>query len=161
MHGNRVISEYAPDGRTSETIFATSGLSVGIQQGVTIALLARIDGRGPCVVRYRDDLDQARAEERRRALVESLNDPDAEERYVTASPSPANRYSFRPQAVTADYASWPRLVELADVALQRPEREAQGRLDLDRSCAARGADASLSRPGPVVRDGPGDREAVQ
>jgi hypothetical protein len=115
MHGNRVISEYAPDGRTSETIFATSGFSVGIQQGVTIALLARIDGHDPCVVRYRDDLDQARAEERRRALVESLDDPGAEEHYKTASPSPANRFSFRPQAVTAAYASWPRLVDLAEV----------------------------------------------
>ena len=28
MHGNRKISEYAPDGRTSETIFATPGFSV-------------------------------------------------------------------------------------------------------------------------------------
>jgi predicted helicase len=32
MHGNRVISEYAPDGRTSETIFATSGLSVAFNK---------------------------------------------------------------------------------------------------------------------------------
>jgi hypothetical protein len=115
MHGNRVISEYAPDGRTSETVFATSGLSVGIQQGVTIALLARIDGRSPCVVSYRNDLDQARAEERRRALVESLYDPSAEEHYVTASPSAANRYSLRPQDVSADYAAWPRLVDVAEV----------------------------------------------
>jgi predicted helicase len=38
MHGNRKISEYAPDGRTSETIFATPGFSVGIQQGVVISL---------------------------------------------------------------------------------------------------------------------------
>ena len=38
LHGNRKISEYAPDGRTSETIFAISGFSVGIQQGVATSL---------------------------------------------------------------------------------------------------------------------------
>jgi hypothetical protein len=68
------------------------------------------------VVRYRNDLDQARAEERRRALVESLDDPGAEEHYAIASPSPANRYSFRPQAITSDYASWPRLIDLCGIA---------------------------------------------
>jgi predicted helicase len=36
MHGNRKTSEYAPDGKVSETIFAIPGFSVGIQQGVAI-----------------------------------------------------------------------------------------------------------------------------
>src|SRR5439155_7066024 len=31
MHGNRKISEYASDGRTSETVFALSGFSPGIR----------------------------------------------------------------------------------------------------------------------------------
>ena len=38
LHGNRKISEYAPDGRTSETVFAIHGFSVGIQQGVATSL---------------------------------------------------------------------------------------------------------------------------
>jgi REP element-mobilizing transposase RayT len=42
MHGNRKISEYAPDGRTSETVFATSGFSAGIQQGVVISLWVKL-----------------------------------------------------------------------------------------------------------------------
>ena len=33
MHGDRNRSEYAPDGRTSETIFAIRGFSSGIRQG--------------------------------------------------------------------------------------------------------------------------------
>src|SRR5205085_11359943 len=37
MHGNRQLSEYAPDGRTSETIFAIKGYSPGIKQGVVIS----------------------------------------------------------------------------------------------------------------------------
>ena len=41
LHGNRKITEYAPDGQTSETIFALQGFSVGIQQGVATSLLVR------------------------------------------------------------------------------------------------------------------------
>ena len=37
MHGDRNKSEYAPDGRTSETIFAVRGFSPGIRQGVVVA----------------------------------------------------------------------------------------------------------------------------
>lgn len=44
LHGNRKISEYAPDGRTSETIFAIRGFSVGIQQGVATSLLGEDRG---------------------------------------------------------------------------------------------------------------------
>jgi hypothetical protein len=61
MHGNRKISEYAPDGRTSETVFAIPGFSAGIQQGVVISLWVR--GRKhkaasakDAQIRYRDDL---------------------------------------------------------------------------------------------------------
>ena len=41
MHGNRKITERAPDGHTSETVFAIQGFSAGIQQGVTISLMAK------------------------------------------------------------------------------------------------------------------------
>ncbi|MGH7784058.1 MAG: N-6 DNA methylase, partial [Candidatus Binatia bacterium] len=37
MHGDRNKSEYAPDGRTSETVFAMRGFSAGIRQGVVTA----------------------------------------------------------------------------------------------------------------------------
>ena len=33
LHGDRIISEYAPDGRTSETVFALQGQSPGIRSG--------------------------------------------------------------------------------------------------------------------------------
>jgi predicted helicase len=41
MHGDRSRSEYAPDGRTSETIFAIRGFSPGIRQGVVIGLAVK------------------------------------------------------------------------------------------------------------------------
>src|SRR5207253_2121335 len=72
MHGNRKISEYAPDGRTSETIFAIPGFSVGIQQGVATSLWAKT-GKLPKsqpIVRFRDDLEAAKAEERRQQLLD-------------------------------------------------------------------------------------------
>jgi len=42
LHGNRKISEYAPDGRTSETVFAVAGFSPGIQQGVPLIRRERL-----------------------------------------------------------------------------------------------------------------------
>ena len=41
MHGDRTITEYGPDGRSSETVFAIDGFSPGIRQGVATALLVR------------------------------------------------------------------------------------------------------------------------
>ena len=41
LHGDRIISEYAPDGRTSETVFALQGQSPGIKVGTGIALLSK------------------------------------------------------------------------------------------------------------------------
>ncbi|MFN7000821.1 MAG: N-6 DNA methylase, partial [Elioraea tepidiphila] len=41
MHGDRKISEYGPDGRTSETVFAIKGFSPGIRQGTAVSLWVR------------------------------------------------------------------------------------------------------------------------
>jgi predicted helicase len=38
LHGDRIISECAPDGRSSETIFALQGMSPGIKVGTAISL---------------------------------------------------------------------------------------------------------------------------
>ena len=78
LHGDRIISEYAPDGRTSETVFAIRGQSPGIKVGTSIALLSRsgtvagasTGGR----ILYRD-FHHAKADERRRALLDSLDAP--------------------------------------------------------------------------------------
>lgn len=117
MHGNRKISEYAPDGRTSETVFAQRGFSVGIQQGVAISLWTKSGKpRTTASVSYREDLDAAKADERRNALLASLDDPQFDSHYQTAEASAQNRYSFRPGNVTAAYGAWPKLTELCEVA---------------------------------------------
>ena len=113
MHGNRKISEYAPDGRTSETIFATPGFSVGIQQGVAISLWVKHAKRKTePIVRFRNDIDAARATERRAHLTASLASNNFDAQYETVAPMVENRWSFRPSKVSSSYAAWPQLDDL-------------------------------------------------
>ena len=136
MHGNRKISEYAPDGRTSETIFAIPGFSVGIQQGVAISLWVK-SGAETCIqqVLFRDDLNAAKAKERRAQLLDSLEEENIDARYEYSQPNNGNRYSFRPEAVAGDYKSWPKLIELCAVSpmngLMEKRREAL--IDIERT----------------------------
>ena len=109
MHGNRQISEYAPDGRVSETVFAMRGQSVGIRQGVVVSLALKNGDPGPAIVRYRDDIDAAKAQERRIQLLRSLDSPDFDAQYQIADPQHHNTFSFRPMEVGADYLQWPRV----------------------------------------------------
>ena len=113
MHGNRKISEYAPDGRTSQTVFAIPGSSVGIQQGVAISLWVKTGReRQDPRVHFRDDLDAAKATERRAQLLASLQAADFDSQYEVARPVPSNRFSFRPSQVAAHYLAWPKLTDL-------------------------------------------------
>jgi hypothetical protein len=117
MHGNRRISEYAPDGGTSETIFAIPGFSAGIQQGVAISLWVKRGGQsGAKRVLFRDDLEAAKAVERRGQLVASLAAPAFDAHYKTALPDESNRFSFRPEQVSSEYASWADIPSLAGPA---------------------------------------------
>ena len=72
LHGDRIISEYAPDGRTSETVFALQGQSPGIKVGTAITLLSK-SGNGDAAthkrIQYRD-FHQARADERSSGVAE-------------------------------------------------------------------------------------------
>jgi len=113
MHGNRKISEYAPDGKTSETIFALPGFSAGIQQGVAISLCVKHGlSEGTPRVYFRDDLTAAKAGEHRADLLASLDDPAFASHYLPAYPKKSNRFSFRPSDVAAHYEAWPKLIEL-------------------------------------------------
>ncbi|HUW26276.1 MAG TPA: type ISP restriction/modification enzyme [Gallionella sp.] len=135
MHGNRKISEYAPDGRTSETVFAQRGFSSGIQQGVVISLWTK-NGKSKTTasINYRDDLDDAKAEERRAALLASIDDAQFDSHYQVAQPSVQNRYSFRPSNVGADYDTWPKLAELCELRSDGLfEKRGGALIDIDRA----------------------------
>jgi predicted helicase len=113
MHGNRKISEYAPDGRTSETIFSIPGFSAGIQQGVVISLWLKNSSQQGTKVLFRDDIDAAKAVERRSQLLDSLNNQDFDAFYQVSNPEQSNRYSFRPSDVSSHYLAWPKLTDLS------------------------------------------------
>jgi hypothetical protein len=112
MHGNRKISEYAPDGRTSETVFALAGFSPGIQQGVAISLWAKTGKKQKKTVLFRDDLNAAKAADRRAHLLASLKAKKFDAKYEKADPSVENRFSFRPSDVATHYLAWPKLTDL-------------------------------------------------
>ena len=115
LHGDRIISEYAPDGRTSETVFALRGQSPGIKVGTSIALFSRSGdaagtSTGGCV-QYRD-FHQAKADERRQALLESLDIADIDAGYSTLEPNLQLGLPFKPTKVSEGWFDWPALPEL-------------------------------------------------
>ncbi|MDQ2693853.1 MAG: DNA methyltransferase, partial [Pseudomonadota bacterium] len=117
LHGDRIISEYAPDGQTSETIFAMAGSSPGIKIGTAIALLARREDRqtGSCQIRYRD-MEQAKAAARRAALLASLGDSNLNDAYSSLVPTLRLGLPFKPRTVGQSYLEWPRLPDLFPVS---------------------------------------------
>lgn len=116
MHGDRTITEYGPDGRSSETVFAVEGFSVGIRQGVATAMFVRTGRNAEPVYRVRDDLNASRAAQRRADLVATLDDPSLDDRYETVTPTRANRYLLRSYGVVAaGYEAWPAAADLARV----------------------------------------------
>ncbi|MDG4551459.1 MAG: N-6 DNA methylase [Candidatus Contendobacter sp.] len=138
LHGNRKVNEYAPDGRTSDSIFMISGFSEGIRQSVVTSLWVKT-GRSKsanrsAVVRFRDDIDAARATERRAQLLSSLDAPDFDGQYQLAQPNRENRFSFRPMTISAVYQGWPSVL---DLCAEPPtnglmEKRGGGLIDIDR-----------------------------
>jgi predicted helicase len=119
LHGDRIISEYAPDGRTSETVFAMEGTSPGIKIGTAVSLLvAKKDATASptSMILYRD-MHEAHAAERRAALLASLSQPDVDECYIQLQPVLGLGFPFKPRLVGLFYLSWPRLPDLFPVSL--------------------------------------------
>ncbi len=113
MHGDRNKTEYAPDGRSSDTIFSMRGVSPGIRQGIVIALALKTSAsKESAVVRYRNDIDAAKADERRAQLLGSLNDPDFDSQYEIVTPQIWNKFSFCPMNTGEHYLQWNSLKDL-------------------------------------------------
>ena len=119
LHGDRIISEYAPDGHTSETVFAMQGQSPGIRIGTAITTLSKskyeAKKSGQSIVHYRD-FDSARAEARRQALLDSLESTEINCGYTAIEPRPDIGLPFKPTAVSSTWSEWPSLPELFPVS---------------------------------------------
>ena len=115
LHGDRIISEYAPDGRTSETVMAIQGQSPGIKVGTAITLLTRTGGltaaTGNHRILYRD-FDQAKAGERRQSLIDSLDAPNIDAGYTAIEPEVELGLPFKRITVSSGWATWPALPDL-------------------------------------------------
>jgi len=141
LHGNRKISEYAPDGQVSETVFAIRGFGVGIQQGVATSLWVKTGQprKGKAIVLFRDDINAPRAHDRRAQLLRSLGRKRFDAAYTRAKPTRANRFSFRPEKVSREYAAWASIADLCVAHYNGPvERRASSlivhRAEKDRLC---------------------------
>lgn len=116
LHGDRIISEYAPDGRTSETVFAMGGDAPGIKIGTAIVLLSKKKSRKGDVesgakLLYRD-MDEAKAADRKQSLLGSLIQPKFDNGFRTLDPIVQLGYPFKPARVDARYLTWPSLPDL-------------------------------------------------
>ena len=112
LHGDRIISEYAPDGRTSETVMAIQRQSPGIKVGTAITLLSKSGASSEDKrVRYRD-FHQARADERRRALLDSIDATQINSGYSQIEPDIRLGLPFKPIVVGKDWFAWPSLPDL-------------------------------------------------
>ena len=133
LHGDRIISEYGPDGRTSETVFAMHGRSPGIKIGTSIALLQAAPSSIPCRLHYRD-VDDSRAEERRRRLIASVSSGvDEPLLYSDLDPALEIGLPFKPRAVLRDYLTWPALPDLLPVSFPGVKTSRDAALvDIDR-----------------------------
>ena len=139
LHGDRNKTEYAPDGTTSETVFAMRGFSPGIRQGIVVGLAVKTDNASEHkVVRYRHDIDAGRADARRQQLLDSLTVVPFDDQYEIANPQPWNRLSFRPRDVGSTYLAWPKLPDLAVLEPVNGLMEKRGGalIDIDRSALA-------------------------
>ena len=113
LHGDRIISEYAPDGHTSETVFALQGQSPGIKVGTSIVLLSKASATESVGKRvlYRD-FHQPRAGARRQALLDSLEAPDIDAGYSPLECNLSLGLPFKPMAVSDGWQEWPALPDL-------------------------------------------------
>lgn len=131
---SRETGKRAPDGTPDPSIFSTPRDPVGIQKGTAIGLFARTGEEKPTSlppVFYRNLWGTQKREE----LLESLEVPDFNSLYETAGPAKENRFSFKPLRVSAEYLSWPRVVDLCAEAPSNGLMEKRGGalIDIDRA----------------------------
>jgi hypothetical protein len=135
MNGDsRATGKRTPDGSPDPSVFSTEYHNVGIKVGTAIATLVRTSPRRQApTVCYRDFWGVSKRQDLLECITGGVN-PD----YLTALPSIANKFSFRPSGDTSTYDTWPKVTELAQEApLNGPvERRAMALIDLDHNALA-------------------------
>ena len=93
------------------------------------------------------DINAAKAEERRQQLLGTLRKRRFDAAYEMAEPRPENRHSFRPETVSSEYASWPRVVDFCALPPTNGlmEKRRGALIDVDREALAERMKAYFNR----------------
>jgi hypothetical protein len=132
MNGDsRETGKLTPEGKPDPSIFSTVYNREGIRVGTAIGIMARAETRAQqAQVLFREFWGVSK----RADLVESLKASDFDGQYEPASPEKANRYSFRPSKVSAEYSKWPKIIDLCAMPPGNGLMEKRGGalIDIDR-----------------------------
>ena len=108
---SRETGKRTPEGEPDPSVFSTPFNREGIRLGTAIGMFVR---RGPSEgqgeVRYR----QFWGNRKREDLVATLADDAFAAGYEVTTPSPRNRYNFRPLGPASAYDDWPDLIALTE-----------------------------------------------
>ncbi|MBN2129161.1 MAG: hypothetical protein JW741_06675 [Sedimentisphaerales bacterium] len=113
MNGDsRETGKLTPDGKPDPSVFSTDFNREGIRKGTAVSVIVRKPNRdGKPTVLFRHFWGVSK----RQDLLASLTAQKFNTAYKVAKPSPDNRFSFRPDNVSAEYESWASVVEFAEV----------------------------------------------
>jgi hypothetical protein len=120
---SRETGKLTPDGKPDPSVFSTDYNREGIRVGTTIGLMVRKEKRTKNPnVRFR----QFWGVNKRKEVLESLKRKRFDAQYEKASPTPGNRFSFRPSDVASHYLEWPRAIDLCAIAPSNGLMEKRG-----------------------------------
>ena len=133
MNGDsRETGKLTPEGAPDPSVFSTEYNREGIRVGTTICVVVRKAKRDKTpTVRFRHFWGVSK----RQAVLESLEAKRFDTAYTPATPCKENRYSFRPEEVSAAYSAWAKLTEVCEVAPSNGLMEKRGGalIDIDRA----------------------------
>ena len=110
---SRETGKLTPDGKPDPSVFSTEYNREGIRVGTAVCVMVRKEKRDlEPTVRFRNFW----GDRKRANLVATLMQKRAKTPYLQAKPRVENRYSYRPEDVSAAYHSWPRVTDLAAIA---------------------------------------------
>jgi len=134
MNGDsRETGKLTPEGKPDPSVFSTNHNREGIRVGTAICVMVRKEKRDakPTVL-----FRQFWGVNKRQDLLASLTETDR--RPSPADPSKENRYSFRPENVSAAYNAWPKMPDLCQQSPSNGLMEKRGGalIDIDKDALA-------------------------
>ena len=145
MNGDsRETGKLTPDGKPDPSVFSTEYNREGIRVGTAVCVIVRnAERQKKPTVRFRHFWGV----DKRGDLLTSLNKRRFNAAYAVATPRPENRHSFRPETVSSEYTSWPRIVDLCALPPSNGLMEKRGGalIDIDREALAERMNAYFNK----------------